>query len=63
MQVQHQEFMAWAAQYETGTREGRSLPVERAFLARHCDRVLEIQEAHSLKSLVAVITAFVKTSA
>jgi adenylate kinase family enzyme len=43
--VRHHEFedfIAWAAEYDTGTREGRSLPLHEAWLAKLACPVLRL---------------------
>jgi len=55
----HREFISWASCYEAGEREGRNLPIERKFVSKFSQRLLEIKTAHSLKTLEKVILSFV----
>jgi len=55
----HREFMNWAASYESGELDGRSLPREKAFMAQHCSHFLSIDKQHTLDHLEKVILAFI----
>jgi adenylate kinase family enzyme len=59
MHEDHMEFMKWAASYESGELEGRSLSREKAFMAKHCTHILLIEEQHSLDELEKMIVSFV----
>jgi adenylate kinase family enzyme len=58
MHEDHREFLEWAASWESGELAGRSLPRERAFIARHCARSLEILGEPSPEALEQIILSF-----
>ncbi len=43
MHVEHEKFMAWAAQYDEGLKNGRSLPRHEAWLAKQRAPILHIE--------------------
>ncbi len=60
MYEEHAEFIQWAAHYESGELEGRSLPVERKFLESNCARVLEIDREMPLPEIVKLVQWFLE---
>ena len=48
-----EDFIAWAAAYDSGEREGRSLPRHEAWLARLSCPVLRLDATRPVESLVA----------
>lgn len=59
---EHQAFLAWAAGYEAGDREGRSLPMERSFVAKHCHSHIEIDQAISIDNIAETIARYLDTT-
>jgi len=55
--AKHEEFIAWAASYEAGEREGRSRAVQEAWLARLPCPVLRLSGEEPTEALVAAIIA------
>lgn len=58
MYDEHTGFMDWASCYESGELEGRSLPLERNFLASNCKRLLEIDGELAIDALTESIETF-----
>jgi adenylate kinase family enzyme len=53
------EFLAWAAQYDEGALDGRSLARHRAWLAARTCPVLELRGDHSVGVRVAAVVKYV----
>jgi adenylate kinase family enzyme len=50
---QHERFIQWASDYDTGTKEGRNLALHEAFLARLKCPVLRLDGAEPVDTLVS----------
>jgi len=61
MFTEHIEFMAWAAHYESGDLEGRSLPLERNFITHHCRSQIEITSHDPLELIADRITDYLNS--
>lgn len=48
-------FLAWAGAYDTGVREGRSLPIHRSWLAKLPCPVLELDGTRPVNDLVEAV--------
>ncbi len=55
MRRQHEEFMAWAASYDTSGSAGRSLTLHEQWLKRLPCPVMRLDSAASVESLVASV--------
>ena len=51
-----EDFIAWAAGYDSGTREGRSLPRHEAWLKALACPVLRLDGSDAVDNLVAAVT-------
>lgn len=54
-------FLEWAAQYDQGPPEGRSLAKHNAWLAQRTCRVLRLEEDSSVQERVALVLAALRT--
>lgn len=54
----HAEFIAWAAEYDTGTPEGRSLVAHEAWMAQRPLPLLRLDSAAPVELLVAAALAW-----
>ena len=51
----HQEFLAWAAGYDVGDIEGKTLQRHEAFLAQQTCRVVEVRGVHTVEHITAQV--------
>lgn len=58
MEREHEDFMAWAAEYGERIDRGRNRQTDRAFLEAWCARFLEVTVDAPLEGVVARIAAF-----
>jgi len=55
---EHVRFMEWAAGYEEGSTDRRSLQLEQEFLRERCDHWLTVQQELPLESIAGLIEEF-----
>lgn len=58
----HEEFIAWAAEYDTGTPEGRSLVAHEAWLAARALPLLRLDSAAPVERMVAAASDWLAQS-